>query len=341
VSDLYFEWLGIPETQRPPTYYQLLGIAPSEESRFVIETAAARRTRLVEARFSGPRAADARRIADEIARARQAILDPAARSRYDARESDIIPRAWWTADAPAPPPVGGLVRDWWRPDDSTRDQLSLDEKRGSRQSEMEANEELVLEPVPDDESEEQPAESARHGEELVLELVSDHCPDDSPARPDAVPEPWWEADIPAPPPPASGPVQGWWRTEASTEDKLLPDAARQSETAELVQKPVPDDHCSDRQPAESTQHGAELGLEPIDAGDGPDEPPTPSVNPSAGLISEPVSDNGPDKTPDPPGKQREPAAHPGEWAKLGKSRRAKRQNEDANSSLPETGGIDS
>ena len=44
--DPYHKWLGIPKDQRPPTFYQLLGITPGEEDVEVIEEAAIRQTTL-------------------------------------------------------------------------------------------------------------------------------------------------------------------------------------------------------------------------------------------------------------------------------------------------------
>ena len=35
--DPYHKWLGIPEDQRPPTYYQLLGVAANEGDAEVIQ----------------------------------------------------------------------------------------------------------------------------------------------------------------------------------------------------------------------------------------------------------------------------------------------------------------
>ena len=41
--DCYHRWLAIPSDQRPPTYYQLLGISPNETDPEVIDEAALRR----------------------------------------------------------------------------------------------------------------------------------------------------------------------------------------------------------------------------------------------------------------------------------------------------------
>jgi WD40 repeat protein len=82
--DPYHKWLGIPEDQRPPTYYQLLGVAPPETDREVIEEMALRQTSHVRTYQTGPHAADCTRLLNEIAHARTVLLNPARRRAYDA-----------------------------------------------------------------------------------------------------------------------------------------------------------------------------------------------------------------------------------------------------------------
>ena len=55
--DPYHKWLGIPPGRRPPTHYQLLGIAPEEQDPEVIEEAAIRQTAHVRTYQIGPHAA--------------------------------------------------------------------------------------------------------------------------------------------------------------------------------------------------------------------------------------------------------------------------------------------
>jgi hypothetical protein len=83
--DPYHKWLGIPEDQRPPTCYQLLGVSPSEADPEVIEEMALRQTAHVRTYQTGPHAAACTRLLNEIARARTVLLNPARRSSYDAR----------------------------------------------------------------------------------------------------------------------------------------------------------------------------------------------------------------------------------------------------------------
>jgi hypothetical protein len=82
--DPYHKWLGIPRGQRPPTYYQLLGIAPDEDDPEVIAEAALRQTSHVRTYQTGPHARECVELLNEIGRARTTLLDPARRKVYDA-----------------------------------------------------------------------------------------------------------------------------------------------------------------------------------------------------------------------------------------------------------------
>jgi WD40 repeat protein len=109
--DPYHKWLGIPKDQRPPTHYQLLGIAPNETDAEVIDEATLRQTTHIRAYQIGPHAAECTRILNEIAQAKLTLVHPAKRKAYDeqlakAKASQItaqLPMA--TAVAPPPTPT--------------------------------------------------------------------------------------------------------------------------------------------------------------------------------------------------------------------------------------------
>ena len=82
--DPYHQWLGIPEGRRPPTHYQLLGIAPTETNAEVIKEAALRQTSHVRIYQTGPHADDCTRLLNEIAQARAVLGSAEARMAYDA-----------------------------------------------------------------------------------------------------------------------------------------------------------------------------------------------------------------------------------------------------------------
>lgn len=82
--DPYHKWLGIPPDQRPPTYYQLLGIAPGEPDIDVIDGAAVRQMQYVRHFQSGEHAELCARLLTELSQARNTLTDPEKRQAYDA-----------------------------------------------------------------------------------------------------------------------------------------------------------------------------------------------------------------------------------------------------------------
>lgn len=82
--DPYHRWLGIPPEHRPPTYYQLLGLAPGESNLDVIEDAAVRQMAHVRTYQSGPQGSFATKVLNELSQARGVLLNPAKKQAYDA-----------------------------------------------------------------------------------------------------------------------------------------------------------------------------------------------------------------------------------------------------------------
>jgi len=83
--DAYETWLGIPADQRPPTHYQLLGLAPYESDPAAIGQAALRRMSKVRQYQLGPHSDRAEEVLHELARARLILMDPDRRTDYDAK----------------------------------------------------------------------------------------------------------------------------------------------------------------------------------------------------------------------------------------------------------------
>ena len=81
--DPYREWLGVEEAQRPLTYYQLLRLNAAQPTPEAIEQAVARQIAGMQEHLKGPRAQLARRTLYELESAKQCLLDPAKRRRYD------------------------------------------------------------------------------------------------------------------------------------------------------------------------------------------------------------------------------------------------------------------
>ncbi|HWB08960.1 MAG TPA: hypothetical protein VG826_07040 [Pirellulales bacterium] len=82
--DPYRKWLSIPEGERPPTHYQLLGVSPDEQDREVINAAVVRQSAFVRSFQTGKYSLEATRLLSEIAAAKVCLLDPAKRAAYDA-----------------------------------------------------------------------------------------------------------------------------------------------------------------------------------------------------------------------------------------------------------------
>src|SRR5262245_23076345 len=83
--DPYHKWLAIPAGERPPTHYQLLGVAPTETDAEVIEEAVLQRTAHLRAYQLGPHAQECTRLLNEIAHAKVVLLNPEKRKEYDAQ----------------------------------------------------------------------------------------------------------------------------------------------------------------------------------------------------------------------------------------------------------------
>ena len=82
--DPYATWLGIPADRRPPTFYDLLGVALDEPDPAAIEQAALRRMSKVRQHQIGPHSDLSQEILSELARARLILMDPDRRTDYDA-----------------------------------------------------------------------------------------------------------------------------------------------------------------------------------------------------------------------------------------------------------------
>ncbi len=118
--DPYHKWLAIPQDQRPPTYYQLLGVSPQERDADVIDEAALRQMAHVRAYQMGQHAALSQRILNEISQARTVLLNPDKRKAYD----DTLAGASARATAISKPPSAPARRradERGEPDDETHD----------------------------------------------------------------------------------------------------------------------------------------------------------------------------------------------------------------------------
>jgi hypothetical protein len=94
--DMYSELLGLPVGPRPPDYYTLLGVAPSETDAAQIHAAAKRRITRLSSLLHSERAKFAQHLIGEIATARAVLTTPEVKARYDAKlrqPADAAPAA--------------------------------------------------------------------------------------------------------------------------------------------------------------------------------------------------------------------------------------------------------
>ncbi len=103
--DPYHKWLGIPKDRRPPTYYDLLGITPTEDDVEVIDSAALRQIAHVRTFQSGPHGQDCARLLNELAVARRTLTSPDRRTKYDAKIAAGVTRVIVEIDEDDPLPL--------------------------------------------------------------------------------------------------------------------------------------------------------------------------------------------------------------------------------------------
>jgi hypothetical protein len=121
--DPYYKWLGIPRQEQPPHYYRLLGIAPFEADREVIEMAAEQRILLLKSFQSGEHAIISQKMQKKITAAKACLLNPEKKAEYDislrlqlrSQPAKSLPVATPLRNSSAPPPAASpspLLKDY-------------------------------------------------------------------------------------------------------------------------------------------------------------------------------------------------------------------------------------
>ncbi len=100
--DPYHRWLQIPKDQRPPNYFQLLGLVFGESDKDVIHEAYLKQTQYVRGFQSGPHGEDAIKILRELAQAANILGDESRRNTYLAQLAD---QAKPKPETPSPAPT--------------------------------------------------------------------------------------------------------------------------------------------------------------------------------------------------------------------------------------------
>jgi type IV pilus assembly protein PilM len=81
--DPYHRWLGIRDKQRPVNHYRLLGLEPLETDAEVIREAATRQLTYLQAHRNTAHRDLCLQLMEEVTDAKLALLDPAAKAKYD------------------------------------------------------------------------------------------------------------------------------------------------------------------------------------------------------------------------------------------------------------------
>ena len=81
--DPYRDWLHIAASGRPPTHYELLGLAPFEADSRKFQAAASERIAHVRKYQAGKHSDAAIRLMNEISQALTCLTDPASKAAYD------------------------------------------------------------------------------------------------------------------------------------------------------------------------------------------------------------------------------------------------------------------
>jgi len=96
--DPYQQWLNIPPSRRPASYYDLLGLSADVTDNSQIEEAAARRYAHVRNYALGPQSDQAQRILAELSQAVICLTDPQRRREYDRQRRPRKIEDWPVAD---------------------------------------------------------------------------------------------------------------------------------------------------------------------------------------------------------------------------------------------------
>jgi hypothetical protein len=81
--DAYYELLGIPPAEQPPTHYRLLGLSPLESNSKVIERATDRQMNHLRSFKTGEASIASQRLLNELAKASRILLNPPEKASYD------------------------------------------------------------------------------------------------------------------------------------------------------------------------------------------------------------------------------------------------------------------
>ena len=137
--DPYWKWLGIPPERQPPDHYVLLGIAPFEVDRDVIDNAAVRQMNHVRTFQGGQHAATSQQLLNELSAARLCLLDEEQKQVYDVQLQARLSATHSSQELPVATqqlPVAQEVAEVSMPQRAPRRSRRRRQRRNARESQL-------------------------------------------------------------------------------------------------------------------------------------------------------------------------------------------------------------
>ena len=105
--DPYYQWLGIPQDERPINKYRLLSLQLFESDEDVIANAADRQMAFIRTFQSGVHSAESQMLLNELSSARVTLLNKESKAEYDQQLRQTLGARELRSTAPPVPPAPG------------------------------------------------------------------------------------------------------------------------------------------------------------------------------------------------------------------------------------------
>ena len=105
--DPYYQWLGIPQDERPINKYRLLALQLFESDEDVIANAADRQMAFIRTFQSGVHSAESQMLLNELSSARVTLLNKESKAEYDQQLRQTLGARELRSTAPPVPPAPG------------------------------------------------------------------------------------------------------------------------------------------------------------------------------------------------------------------------------------------
>lgn len=105
--DPYYQWLGIPQEERPINKYRLLALQVFESDEDVIANAADRQMAFIRTFQSGAHSAESQMLLNELSSARVTLLNKQSKAEYDQQLRQTLGAREMRSTPPPVPPAPG------------------------------------------------------------------------------------------------------------------------------------------------------------------------------------------------------------------------------------------